>query len=99
MIDKSALEERDEISEQRLDLVLYNLRFFKTRALAQERIGKGRIRVNGEKTTKPSKKIRRADQITFMQNQSLKAIRITDFQPKRVSAPLAQNCYEEIALA
>ncbi len=83
-----------EITEQRIDLTLYTLRFFKTRALAAAQVQKGRIKVNGIKVMKASKKIHLGDVIVFKFGVRIVTIRILGLTSKRPSAQIAQALYE-----
>lgn len=80
----------------RLDLTLCNLRFFKTRALAQEFIAKGRVRINGEKVTKSSRLVRIGDKLVFVVNNHVHAIEILGLVDRRVGAPIAQTLYSVV---
>ncbi len=84
-----ALEE-----ELRLDLCLHNLRFCKTRALAQELIAKGRVRVNGQACKKSSRKIRSGDILVFPAHQKIYAIEIIALPTKRQGASIAEQLYK-----
>jgi ribosome-associated heat shock protein Hsp15 len=52
----------------RLDKWLWAARFFKTRGLSSDEIGKGRVSVNGQ-LAKPSREVRVGDSIALRQNQ------------------------------
>ncbi len=84
------------LSEARLDLCLYHLRFCKTRSLAQELIEKNRVRVNGEKISKSSRKVREGDVLVFPAHNKIYSIKIMGIPSKRVGAAIAQNLYREI---
>ena len=86
---------RDDIIEQRLDQCLYHLRFFKTRALAQTLIEKGRVRINGARVYKSSRKVKINDVLVFAQGDHIRSIKVTGFLASRESAPNAQANYEE----
>ncbi|MXV36227.1 MULTISPECIES: RNA-binding S4 domain-containing protein [unclassified Saccharibacter] len=55
-----------EQDHQRLDMWLYYTRLAKTRALCGQFIRKGRVRINGQRTTKAHAKIHLDDVLTFV---------------------------------
>ena len=78
----------------RLDKWLWAARFFKTRGLATEAIGAGRVSVNGERA-KASKSVKPGDTLEIRRppyEQSVKVIAISD---KRGNATAARALYEE----
>lgn len=81
----------------RLDKWLWAARFFKTRSLAVEAIGKHRVDVNGQ-PAKPSRDLRVADLITLREpGQPPREIRVLALSDIRGPAPLAQQLWEESA--
>ena len=78
----------------RLDKWLWAARFFKTRGLAAEAIGAGRVSVNGERA-KAAKSVKPGDMLEIRRppyEQSVKVIAISD---KRGNATAARALYEE----
>src|SRR5450830_1914652 len=55
-----------ELASLRLDKWLWSARFYKTRSLAVEEIGKGRVSVNGA-SAKPSRELRCGDTVELRQ--------------------------------
>lgn len=82
----------------RLDIWLWSVRLFKTRALAAEAASKGRIHVNGVEA-KPSRHLRMGDVLTLRHPGSaeLQTLNVTELPRRRVSAPLAAAAYAETA--
>ncbi|OWQ93257.1 RNA-binding protein [Roseateles aquatilis] len=80
----------------RLDKWLWAARFFKTRALAVEEIGKGRVTVNGQ-AAKASREVRVGDMIRLRQGQVDREVRVAGLSNVRGPAPEAQALYEETA--
>lgn len=78
----------------RLDKWLWAARFFKTRSLAVEEIGKGRIQVN-DQAAKASKELRLGDRILFRQGSAARTIVVKGLSDHRGPAPVAQGLYEE----
>ena len=81
----------------RLDKWLWAARFFKTRALAVEAIGKHRVEVNNL-PAKPSRDVRAGDLLT-LQEPGLPArqVRVLGVSDVRGPAAAAQQLYEETA--
>jgi ribosome-associated heat shock protein Hsp15 len=80
----------------RLDKWLWAARFYKTRGLATEEIGKGRVAVNGN-LAKPAKELRAGDEIEIRQGPARRVIVVRGLSHIRGPAPVAQALYEETA--
>ena len=80
----------------RLDKWLWAARFFKTRSLATQEIGKGRIQVNGQ-DAKPSRDVRVGDRIEVRQGVVCRTVVVRGLSAVRGPAPVAQALYEETA--
>ena len=78
----------------RLDKWLWSARFFKTRSLAVEQIGKGRIEVNGA-AAKPSRDLRPGDTVAIRSGPVLRTVLVRGLSGQRGPAPVAQLLYEE----
>ena len=78
----------------RLDKWLWAARFYKTRGLSTDEIGKGRVTVNGQ-PAKPSREVRVGDNIELRQNQVARTVIVRDTSSVRGPAPAAQALYEE----
>ena len=81
---------------QRLDLWLYQARFFKTRALAARLAKAGRIRIGGERTDKPHRGVGEGDVLTFPQGARVRVVRVLGLGERRGPASEAQTLYEEV---
>ena len=81
----------------RLDKWLWAARFYKTRALAVEAIGKNRVDVNGQ-PAKPSRDVRVGDELT-MRETGLppRTVQVLGLSELRGPAPVAQQLYAETA--
>jgi len=79
----------------RLDKWLWAARFFKTRSLAVEAIGKHRVEVNGQ-AAKPSRDVRLGDLLT-MREPGLPArqVKVLGLSEIRGPAPVAQQLFED----
>ena len=78
----------------RLDKWLWAARFFKTRGLACDEIGKGRVSVNGQ-AAKASRELHPGDLIGLRQGDMQRTVQIKALTDQRGPAPVAQALYEE----
>lgn len=78
----------------RLDKWLWAARFYKTRALACEEIGKGRVQVN-KQLAKPSREIKVGDTVTMRQAPLIRTVVVVGISHLRGPAPVAQQLYAE----
>ncbi len=80
----------------RLDKWLWCARFYKTRSLATEEIGKGRVTVNGQ-LAKPARDLRCGDTVALRQGPVARTVLVRGLSGARGPAPVAQQLYEETA--
>ena len=85
-----------DLESMRLDKWLWCARFYKTRSLAVEEIGKGRVTVN-QANAKASREIRVGDTIHLRQGSIPKEVVVRGLSGMRGPAPVAQQLYEETA--
>lgn len=78
----------------RLDKWLWSARFYKTRSLAADAIGKGRIQVNGV-TAKASRELRPGDSVVLQQDGLQRSITVLAISAQRGPASVAQLLYAE----
>lgn len=78
----------------RLDKWLWAARFYKTRALATDEIGRGRVSVNGQ-PAKPSRELKPGDLLTLRQGPVTRTVLVKGLSAYRGPAPVAQALYEE----
>ena len=78
----------------RVDKWLWAARFFKTRSLAAEAIGGGKITVNGERA-KPAKPVKLGDEIRLQLGQFQHVVIVRGLSDRRGPASVAQTMYEE----
>jgi len=78
----------------RIDKWLWAARFFKTRSLAVDEIGKGRVQVNAQ-DAKPSREVRPGDSVTLRQGPVQRTVTVRGISGARGPAPVAQLLYEE----
>ena len=80
----------------RLDKWLWAARFYKTRSLSVEEIGKGRVRMNGQ-AAKASREVRTGDEIELRQGATVRTVIVKAAREQRGSASVAQELFEETA--
>jgi ribosome-associated heat shock protein Hsp15 len=80
----------------RLDKWLWQARFFKTRALAAQLVGKGRLRINQAIVTKAHHRVRPGDVLTFPQGRLVRVVRVVELGARRGPAREAQTLYEDL---
>ncbi len=83
-----------ETGKLRLDKWLWAARFYKTRSLAAQEIGKGRVLVN-EQPAKPSREVSADDTVSVRKGESVTHVRVVAISAVRGPAPVARQLYEE----
>ena len=78
----------------RIDKWLWAARFFKTRSLAADEIGKNRVQVNGD-VAKASREVKVGDTVTVRLGAVTRVVRVLGISGQRGPAPVAQQLYEE----
>jgi ribosome-associated heat shock protein Hsp15 len=78
----------------RIDKWLWAARFFKTRSIASEEIGKNRVQVNGQ-DAKASREVKAGDMVRLRQGAVERTVRVLGVSGVRGPAPHAQLLYEE----
>ena len=78
----------------RLDKWLWCARFYKTRSLAVEEIGKGRVTLNGQ-AAKAARELRVGDSVALRQGAVARTVVVRALSGFRGPAPVAQQLYEE----
>jgi ribosome-associated heat shock protein Hsp15 len=82
---------------QRIDKWLWHARFFKTRSLAQKQVTTGKIRVDREKISSPSRKIAAGNVLTITREREIKIIEIKGLAEKRGPYSEAQLLYNDLS--
>jgi ribosome-associated heat shock protein Hsp15 len=80
----------------RIDKWLWAARFFKTRSLAADEIGKNRVQVNGD-VAKASREVKAGDTVTMRLGAVTRVVLVRGVSGQRGPAPVAQQLYEETA--
>ena len=82
------------LESMRIDKWLWCARFYKTRSLAAEEIGKGRVIINGQ-AIKASRDVRPGDTVALRQGQVPRTVVVRALSNMRGPAPVAQALYRE----
>jgi len=78
----------------RIDKWLWAARFYKTRSLAADEIGKGRVQINGQ-DGKASRVVKVGDTLCLRQGHTERTVKVLGISAVRGPAPVAQQLYEE----
>lgn len=78
----------------RIDKWLWSARFYKTRTLAAEEIGKGRVTVNGQEA-KAAREVKVGDTVAVRREAQTRTVVVKGLSSMRGPAPVAQQLYEE----
>ena len=84
------------MNAQRIDKWLWAARFFKTRSIASDEIGKNRVQVNGQ-DAKASREVKAGDTVRLRQGAVQRTVTVKGVSGVRGPAPVAQLLYEETA--
>jgi ribosome-associated heat shock protein Hsp15 len=82
------------LDKLRVDKWLWSARFFKTRSLAADEIGKGRITVNGD-VVRASREVKAGDLLVIRQGAIARTVEVRAVSAVRGPAPVAQLLYQE----
>lgn len=88
-------DEEGQLIKIRLDKWLWSVRLFKSRSKATDACKNGRIRI-GENIAKPSTLIQAGDHLEIRKDGYLLQFHVNKLIAKRVSATLAQPCYDNL---
>jgi ribosome-associated heat shock protein Hsp15 len=80
---------------QRLDKWLWFARLLKSRTLAAELVAAGKVRVNGERVTKPSQIVKSGDTLTFVLHERPRVLEVVAGGDRRGPAAEAQALYKD----
>ncbi len=84
------------IVSTRIDKFLWATRHYKTRSLASEDIGKGRVKINGD-VVKSSREVRAGDVVQLLRGGMICSFKVLQVSDQRGPAPQAQTLFEETA--
>ena len=79
----------------RLDKWLWHARLCKTRALAAKLVSGGHVRVNGQRASRPGRRVGPGDTLTLVQHGHVRVLHILAPGTRRGPAPEARALYDE----
>lgn len=79
----------------RLDKWLWHARLCKTRALAAKLVSGGHVRVNGQRASRPGRRVGPGDTLTLVQHGRVRVVHILAPGTRRGPAPEARALYDE----
>lgn len=91
---KNTAKDAESNGEVRLDKWLWAARFYKTRTIAKEMVGGGKVHYNQQRT-KPNKSVEIGALIKLRQGNEEKEVQVTALSNQRRGAPEAQLLYQE----
>ena len=91
------VEEVSSNLSQRIDKWLWHARFFKTRSIAQKQVTTGKIRVDSEKISSPSRKVSAGNVLTITRERDIKVIEISAIADRRGPYSAAQLLYKDLS--
>lgn len=83
------------MAKVRIDKWLWSVRIFKSRTIATDACKTGRVRIGGE-AVKPSYLLSENEIVTVKKEGFLFQFRSLQLIEKRVGAPIAATCYEDV---
>jgi ribosome-associated heat shock protein Hsp15 len=81
----------------RLDKWLWQARFWRTRTLAAEAVGAGKVRVNGTPSRKPGHAVAPGDTLTLSLPSGVRVVRVTACGTRRGNATEARGLYIDLS--
>ncbi len=83
------------LEKVRIDKWLWSVRIFKTRTLATDACKSGKVKID-DTSVKPSYLLQRDEIVQVRKNGFNLVFKVKDLIQKRVGAPIAQTCYEDL---
>jgi len=80
---------------QRLDKWLWHARIVRTRADAAELVKAGHVRVNGARSTAPSRRVRVDDVLTIALDSRVRVVQVVGFSARRGDSHAARGLFAE----
>ncbi|HEU4670345.1 MAG TPA: RNA-binding S4 domain-containing protein [Dyella sp.] len=85
---------RTPVDDLRIDVWLWAARFFKTRSLAKQAIGGGKVELNGA-PCKAARSVRVGDRLRVRRGEEAMEVEVLELSDRRGPAPVAQALYRE----
>ncbi len=86
------------LDKVRIDKWLWSVRIFKSRTVATDACKSGHVKIEGA-NVKPSYLLQREEVVEVRKNGFNLKYKVVDLLEKRVGAPVAQQCYEDLTPA
>ncbi|MEM0992873.1 MAG: RNA-binding S4 domain-containing protein [Bacteroidota bacterium] len=83
------------LKKVRIDKWLWSVRIFKTRTMSTNACKSGKVKIGGD-NVKASYLVQRGEEISVRKNGFDLRFKVLDLIEKRVGAPIAQKCYEDL---
>lgn len=87
-----------ELKKVRVDKWLWSVRIFKSRTLATDACKSGKVKIKGI-SIKPSYQVQRGETLEVRKNGFNLVFKVEGLIQKRVGAPIAQKCYQDLTPA
>ena len=84
-----------KLDKVRVDKWLWSVRIFKSRTIATDACKSGKVKIEGM-PVKPSLSIQRGEVLEVRKNGFNFQYKVIDLIQKRVGAPIAQQCFEDL---
>lgn len=91
------MSDTDSDAKLRVDKWLWYARILKTRTLAANTVKAGKIRVNHDRISSPSRNVSHGDVLTVTLDRQIKVLKILELGTRRGPAPEAQLLYEDLS--
>ena len=86
------------VGQVRVDKWLWAVRLYKTRSIAAAACAGGKVRIGGD-PVKPARSVRMGEIIIAATGEITRTIRVVNLIERRVAAPRASACYEDLTPA
>ncbi|MCB9323213.1 MAG: RNA-binding S4 domain-containing protein [Lewinellaceae bacterium] len=83
------------LTKVRIDKWLWSVRIFKSRTLSSDACKSGKVKIGG-KNVKPSYMVELGEEVYVLKDGFNLHFKILELLQKRVGAPIAQTCYENL---
>ena len=85
----------EQLEKVRVDKWLWSVRIFKSRTIATDACKSGKVRMD-DNAVKASQTVQRGDLLEVRKDGFIFQYKVVDLIEKRVGAPIAQTCYEDL---
>lgn len=93
---KKSPDSADADNRHRIDKWLWHVRLFKTRSLASDAVGGGRVKLDGDRV-KPAHEVRVGQVVSISLGERAIEVQVVSLPARRGPALAAQACYAETA--